>query len=1355
MDKMFSNQTVIITLLLTLFSLVHLSVCETYCIVSEAEASSNQSCVTLNHFAMSDYYLNSEIVLMLQPGNHFLNVSISIFNCSSFTIASENSNNTRIICESQVKFIAQNVGLVYITGSHFVGCGANMFSVVDNISIESSAFTENHLALVLSKTSAVISNTMFLRNKYINEGHGSSITSNLAHITILGCSFLNNSGSICAIQSTVIVRKCNLSDNKGTVIFAYKGTIIINESLFYHNVPINHSTLVTVVYGKEVIIEMTNFTANSEVILTLFTSITISQCRFSYNYVPENAGASNFLPEVSYGGIVLAHTSLVSLTSCSFVANKATAYGGIVVMNNVTFVSYEQLELYHNEALEGTVVLINSNATFLGNTEFKNNMGSLGALVSTLVFRGNVSFVNNTPSSNDLDLYRGGAITLYFSTVLFSNGNAILCNNNAIDGGAFYAIGSGIYLNSIMEITSNSAEEAGGGIFLYQSPLYIHSNVSIGSNVARIGGGIYVLSSFITVRSSTESTFHNLTVTKNRAQMGGGLYFSSSANIYIYHLDQRPHKVTVILTSNVADEYGGSIYFRDDANTVDCEVATFSILSPERPISECFFQVVDLYRQAGTLGFYFESNEAYISGSVLFGGLLDRCSLARIVSLSFFDSDLGVDLLELDGVNYLKNSSNLNSIDSITSDAVSVCICSEGKPNCSLNNLTISSQKGRMFTVSVAALDQVGHLLNATIFVELPSGTGGLGDGQQSQTIADQCTDLSLSVTSKASSETIVIYAQGPCGSAMPSISELNLVFSECECPIGFEVDSQSLSTCVCVCSESLRNYAQDCIIETQSFVKSENVWIGYENNTNSVGLIISPICPYDYCVQFDSLEIDLNIPRGANIQCSNNRVGILCGSCQQPYSLSYGQSGCVKCDNLWPLYTALIIIAIAVLGILLVVAILFLNLTVTVATINGFIFSANILKALYPFSGAYRGIYIISFLNLDFGLNICFYQGFDTYVKTWLELVVPAYLLFIVGMVFMASNYSSKFSRFIGKRNPVETLATLIFLSYSKILQFVIISLSITYIKHENSTEIELVWLADGSIDYFGTQHTCMVIVAIAILLIVSIYTFLLLFWQFLVKLPRWKIFTLFRNTKVQTFIEMYHVPFHIRHRYWTGLLLLIRIVVYLVAAWRTTSDTRGGLHLTIISLLSLLLFIKSLYARVYTKWPVDVLESVLITLTIVITGIDWYILNIRSSNTPKALLAVTSTASIIILCLLAGAIVYHIKRYVIKKKFSVQKQLNGLSLTIRQRFQSLSSDTQSNNQEEHLEEFDNNFLYPANLQYLNVDRFGSILRVMESATESDYHALHIQELQDQTATEDSEDENVREPRPPTVSSI
>ena len=99
---------------------------------------------------------------------------------------------------------------------------------------------------------------------------------------------------------------------------------------------------------------------------------------------------------------------------------------------------------------------------------------------------------------------------------------------------------------------------------------------------------------------------------------------------------------------------------------------------------------------------------------------------------------------------------------------------------------------------------------------------------------------------------------------------------------------------------------------------------------------------------------------------------------------------------------------------------------------LNGLIFYTNIVYAnksiLLPFKKTNFITAFVSWLNLELGIDTCYFPGMDTYIKTWLKLAFLAYVLSLVILVINISSYSTRFANLIGKKNPLATLATLIF---------------------------------------------------------------------------------------------------------------------------------------------------------------------------------------------------------------------------------------------------------------------------------------------------------------------------------------
>ena len=144
-----------------------------------------------------------------------------------------------------------------------------------------------------------------------------------------------------------------------------------------------------------------------------------------------------------------------------------------------------------------------------------------------------------------------------------------------------------------------------------------------------------------------------------------------------------------------------------------------------------------------------------------------------------------------------------------------------------------------------------------------------------------------------------------------------------------------------------------------------------------------------------------------------------LCGGCQLGFSLALGSPQCCECSNN---YHLALLILFALAGLALVFFIKVLNLTVAEGTINGLIFYANIVQAnqavFFPpesVVGLYPVKVFIAWLNLDFGIMTCFFDGLDSYWKTWLQFVFSLYLWAIITLIIYLSHKFQSVAMILG----------------------------------------------------------------------------------------------------------------------------------------------------------------------------------------------------------------------------------------------------------------------------------------------------------------------------------------------------
>ena len=1129
-----------------------------------------------------------------------------------------------------------------------------------------------------------------------------------SNISVVSCRFMYNradiGGALVAHNSRVHIDKTALSYNTANIggAMVTSGSTIYTDNSFFSNNSVKGIGGVMVTHDDNICINSSTFSKNNAdyaggVVFTFYdSSFTISNSNFTSNSatgggVMHTSGNSSFTISKSNftsnnatrGGVIATSSdSLFTISNSSFTSNTADI-GGVMYIYNGSSLIISNSNLIFNSAtsfagviyglngtlnidnsifnsntictLGGGLIFINQVSTNIANTALNDNIGSIYTFYSNLTFSGNTVFKNSTEllivEGNESTRQEGGVITNFQSTVIFTVGSAThFSKSKARDGGAILAIESKIIMYGETTIANNNittiANSSGGGISLKQSHLEIRGRCNIENNSAVKGGGIHATSSTIAVYQPG-----SLKLISNNAKFGGGMYLEVNSRLYI--LKTEPEYLYNVrfynalnFTGNHAN-YGGAVYVADDTNSGTCS-----------PDNECFIQTLALYQfidfsyyfDTVTVNILFSENTATKQGENLFGGLLDRC-----IPSPFAEVHLK-QVIHYSGIRYLQTIAENVHIHSISSHPVRVCFCNvEYVPNCSYQLPTITVNKGDAFNVSVVAVDQVNNTVDANITTSISSSDGGFGEGQQTQSVGRNCTDLTYNVFSPHDNETINLYADGPCGSADLSTSHVTIHFKECTCPVGFEPLSSSKSStrCECVCDSNLSPYITDCNHATSVVFRVDtNSWITYINNSDSPGYVVYPYCPFDYCKPYtENVSINFNLPNGEDTQCAYNRTGVLCGSCIHKSSLSLASSRCLPCHNHWPGVCVITFLAAILAGIFLVTALLALNMTVSVGLINGFNFYANIVSAgsavFFPSSEPSFPSVFVAWLNLEIGIDVCFVDHLNAYIKTWLQLAFPLYIIFLVAMVIIVSEYSLKFAGLIGRKDPVSTLATLILLSYAKLLSVTITALSFAKLDYPDGKQ-EIVWLPDGNVKYFQGKHIPLVLVALLIILIGLPYTFLLFLWQWIVHAPKWKIFKWTRNTKLNAFIATYHVPHKSKYRYWTGLLLLVRVVLYVTASVTMSANPQTFPLISNILIGSLFLFKGVFGLRVYKHLLVDIVDTVLYFNLLVLAAFSQY--DFKGNTTKQTAVAYTST--IITFILFVGSICYHLRLLFKKEK-------------------------------------------------------------------------------------------------------
>ena len=494
------------------------------------------------------------------------------------------------------------------------------------------------------------------------------------------------------------------------------------------------------------------------------------------------------------------------------------------------------------------------------------------------------------------------------------------------------------------------------------------------------------------------------------------------------------------------------------------------------------------------------------------------------------------------------------------SNPAGILLCDNGKPRYNFSN-TYSFYPGEKINISLAALDGNGTNITTSVQVQLyhglnyqglqPSTDWQLSDFEMEQMLDGNttCTDISLTIHTKNFGSSHDNYSISTAFFSFPddaTTAQAEIVLKQC--PPGFELDDLTgICDCISLIKTMNLNFGLDFTCNIQDrvvIVPNLDAWIGCYNNSGEhcevVGISLS--CFPGLC-NYSSADSHQWISGSASI-CIDSREGALCSSCAHGYSVVFGSNQCQQCSNWW-LFTIFIY---AIAGLLLIAFLFTFKLTISAGTLNGFIFFGNMWNSgpLEILSHHDQGFWatiskkFISLLNLGLVYPLCFYDGMNEIVKSWLQLVFPVYLLVLVALVVTLSRYSMRVSSLVYS-HAVPVLVTVVHLSFSGFFLAVIDIFSVGYIYTENHSSA--VWLRDGNVPYFSLQHVALMVVS-SILAAVFILPYLILLIG-----ARWWIKFKTVNLYFKPIIDAAHGPYKDNMHYWFSLrliLLLQQMVAY-----------------------------------------------------------------------------------------------------------------------------------------------------------------------------------------------------------------
>ena len=453
---------------------------------------------------------------------------------------------------------------------------------------------------------------------------------------------------------------------------------------------------------------------------------------------------------------------------------------------------------------------------------------------------------------------------------------------------------------------------------------------------------------------------------------------------------------------------------------------------------------------------------------------------------------------------------------------------------------------GRPFNLSIIALDVVGSVgfsdkLFANVYhTDISDGQLLLAADQNVRPFSVRnktCTtvDFTIFLTHNGSLE------HGTIELSLLQIITVKVSFNfSNQCPIGFIMVKVSESTFGCLCDTFFDHRVDEgfhCNAVTGNITRYHSeAWLSVVDGD----LEYTKVCPPTYChdrlITFDLSEEDA--------LCTNHHSGRVCGGCEDGFSRVFGSDTCKKCGNAW-LAT---IVLYAILGIVLVLVLFLLKLTVTLGMVNGLIFFCNVMSIneqlffITTKSGFSFIRVFISFINLDLGFELCFYDGMAQLAKSGLQFVFPAYLWLLMIVII----YTHK--RISFHTHTVQVFATLLLLSYAKVLNAVIGIFTYANISSSNKGSI-LSWRPDPTVLYVAGSHIPLFIIAL-LLLIFFVFPFALIL-TFPNRFMRYRFMNYFFPL-----VDCFAAPFKDKYRYWFGTRAILLNYIALTEAVLFSND-------------------------------------------------------------------------------------------------------------------------------------------------------------------------------------------------------
>ena len=994
------------------------------------------------------------------------------------------------------------------------------------------------------------------------------------------------------------------SNGYGLMISDCFGSVLLNNIIFENNKVID-SELEYTYGGGGLLIVFIPYQQHQN------TQYTISNCKFvdnSANIRKVNWGYSL----IERGGgisLLFLHNSediYIKLENCYFKNNTGSHGGGLFswYSDNSTncHLAVYNTEFYGNHATSSSPSYGDKKAG--GGVQLRFSISlrqkKLIPMNNSMLFD-SVNFTANTA-------YNGGGASLFISsisTMKFNNITFKSCFfiNNSGNGGSALEITPSYteqqqsqFISQILLIdciftdnVPNPQNEIGqeSTLFTTQIPVILRGSTKFSNNGA---SAIYASSALLIFQENTSIEFYN-----NVGSKGGAIFLVGDSRMLVYDN-------TAFQFTNNSASYGGAICSLPSDNSI-----TYG--------DSCF--LIPQEKEYKNISLHFAGNKASrkFGNDIFVSSLASCCKYCQIGSAQmiapeniFSSQCIGKYTFETPGNSIATSPSLLNT---------------------SSSNLELTP--GLPHELDITQTDELGN------------------DIVDMYLVTAEITDVTESLTTVHNNSITLCGKPGTIGTIVlennaPVVRRKHIDFFLSHCPPGFSLDSNNACTCS---ASTAHSYFQMPFCHKKSALITHGFWVGYIGNS-SEDTLFTGTCTFWFCTYkgkpgvngYNEIPTSIKTKKELEaIVCSENRKGILCGSCIEGHSTFY-HSPAYTCYNTTtahcaygiPLYIVSELLPVTIIFIIILV----FNISLTSGALYSFVLYAQLLDFLYIDSfealsssetSLTKVVKIVHMVYSTFNLKTLYGEFFsfclisngnamDVFMFQYGTILYAVMLVIATVLVLrLHSCYCCvKLGNRCGRRNIrgsiVDGLSAFLMLCYFQCSVITFYILTPITLRGTGGIKNRTVPFFLGDLEYFGSGHLpyaipavlCLVVVMLpppCILLLEPIATklFSLHIWPESVKQVYNKL-----RFKFMPFLDSFQASFKDKYRFFAGLYFAYRVLIPLV--YLSFRETHLTSYISVEILIFFIVFLHVLFRPYKVLWH-NLLESAIFVILLFINTI------------------------------------------------------------------------------------------------------------------------------------------------------